>query len=78
MNVTDDRWQHRSRTVLVMRRLSYLLRDLGAAGAAANARAELASAHVRNLQAAVVAKQVLQRSGGHGVPLTPAAEPRVA
>lgn len=54
-----------------------LLRGLGPAGATANARAELTSAQERNLQAAIVAKRV-HRSGGAAVPLTAAAEARVA
>ena len=61
-----------------MRRFSLLLRGFGAAGAAANARAELDEAHVRSLQATLVAKRVRERSGPVGVPLTLAAEPRVA
>ncbi|CAN5823882.1 hypothetical protein BH23ACT2_BH23ACT2_19380 [soil metagenome] len=61
-----------------MRRFSTLLRGFGAAGAAANARAELESTYINNLRAAVVAKQVHQRSGGHGVPLTPSAGARAA
>lgn len=61
-----------------MRRFTLLVRGFGAAGAAANARAELESAHVQHLQAALVVKRVQQRSGGGGVPLTSPAEARVA
>ncbi|QXC59119.1 hypothetical protein KSP35_11905 [Aquihabitans sp. G128] len=61
-----------------MRRFTFLLGGLGAAGATANAKAELESAHVSNLQATLVATRVAQRSGSTGVPLTPAAEARVA
>ncbi|WP_426571213.1 hypothetical protein [Aquihabitans sp. McL0605] len=53
-----------------------LLRGLGTAGAAANARAELETAHVRNLQAALVVQRVNRSGAGH--PLLPAAEVRVA
>ena len=60
-----------------MRWIPLPLRGLGAAGATANARAELEQAHVRTLQAALVARRV-NRYGGSGEPLTPAAEARVA
>lgn len=53
-----------------------LLRGLGTAGATANARAELESAHVRHLQAALVAKRVNTSSAGK--PLSPLAGARVA
>ncbi|MCU1372636.1 MAG: hypothetical protein JWO77_3830 [Ilumatobacteraceae bacterium] len=53
------------------------LRGLGTAGATANARAELETAHIRTLQATVVAQRV-NRSGATGHPLLPAAEARVA
>lgn len=53
------------------------LRGLGTAGATANARAELESAHVRNLQAAIVVRRV-NRTGEPGTPLSPAADARVA
>ena len=61
-----------------MRRFTLLVRGFGAAGAAANARAELESAHVQHLQATLVAKRVHQRSGRVDVPLTSSAEARVA
>jgi hypothetical protein len=61
-----------------MRRFTSLLRGFGAAGAAANARAELEAAHVRTLQVALAAKRVHRRSGRPGVPLAPAAEARAA
>lgn len=77
MNVRDDRRQHPFRTVGAMTWLPSLLRGLGTAGATANARAELESAHVRNLQATIVAQRV-NRSGATGHPLLPAAEARVA
>lgn len=77
VNAGDDRRQHPVRTVLDMTWLPSLLRGLGTAGATANARAELESAHVRNLQAALVARRV-NRSDGSGHPLSPAAEARVA
>ncbi|HWJ98058.1 MAG TPA: hypothetical protein VNQ33_07855 [Acidimicrobiales bacterium] len=57
--------------------LPSLLRGLGTAGATANARAELETAHTRNLQAAIVAQRV-NRSGHAGRPLPPVAEARVA
>lgn len=60
-----------------MRWLTSPLRGLGTAGAVANAKAELESAHVRNLQAALVVRRV-NRSGRAGDPLSPAAEARVA
>jgi hypothetical protein len=47
-----------------------LLRGLGAAGAAANARAELDSARSTIRQAEIVACRV--NAAGSGVPLTPA------
>lgn len=78
MNVPDDRRQHRIRTVPGMRRFTLLLRGFGAAGAAANARAELETAHVQHLQAALVAKRVHQRSGSADDPLSSAAAARVA
>ncbi|HWJ61078.1 MAG TPA: hypothetical protein VNS19_03835 [Acidimicrobiales bacterium] len=56
--------------------LPSLLRGLGTAGATANARAELETAHVRTLQAAIVAQRVNRSGAGH--PLSPAAEARVA
>ena len=77
MNGGVGRAQQAIRTVDPMNWLLPLLRGLGTAGATANARAELTSAHERNLQAAVVAKRV-RRSGTPGIPLTPAAEARVA
>lgn len=61
-----------------MRRFTLLMRGFGAAGAAANARAELEAAHVQCLQAALVAKRVQQSSGRTDVPLTSAAVARVA
>ena len=60
-----------------MPQLTSLLRGLGTAGATANARAELETAHIRNLQATIVAQRV-NRSGHAGHPLSPAAEARVA
>jgi len=69
--------QHPFRTVRAMTWLPSLLRGLGTAGATANARDELESAHVRNLQATIVAQRV-NRSGTPGLPLSPAAEQRVA
>lgn len=60
-----------------MRRLTLLLRGFGAAGATANARSELESAHITCLQAAMVAKRVHQSSGRADVPLTSAAVARV-
>ena len=53
------------------------LRGLGTAGAVANAKAELETAHVRNLQATLVATRV-NRSGRAVDPLSTAAEARVA
>jgi len=73
----DDGPQHPFRTVRAMTWLPSLLRGLGTAGATANARAELETAHVRTLQAALVARRV-NGSGGAGVPLTSATEARVA
>jgi len=60
-----------------MPRLPSLFRGLGAEGAAANARAELETAHIRSVQAALVVKHI-QSSGRAGTPLGPAAEARVA
>jgi hypothetical protein len=77
VNAGVGRAQHRFRTVGAMTWLPSLLRGLGTAGATANARAEVETAHVRTLQAAVVAQRV-NRSGGHGLPLSPSAEARVA
>ncbi len=77
MNTRDDRTQHPVRTVAGMTWLPSLLRGLGTAGATANARDELDSAHVRNLQATLVVRRVT-RSGATGHPLLPAAEARVA
>ena len=77
MHAGDDGPQHPFRTVPAMTWLPSLLRGLGTAGATANARAELESAHVRTLQAAIVARRV-NGSGGAGVPLTSATEARVA
>jgi hypothetical protein len=77
VNARDDRLQHPIRTVSDMTWLPSLLRGLGTAGATANARAELESAYVRHLQAAIVAQRV-NRSGATGRPLLPAAEARVA
>ena len=76
MNARDDRAQHPFRTVPCMTWLPSLLRGLGTAGATANARAELETAHVRTLQAAIVAQRVNRSGAGH--PLSPAAEARVA
>ncbi len=61
-----------------MRRFTLLLRGLGVAGAAANARAELETAHIQCLQAALVVKRVHQSSGRADVTLTSAAVARVA
>ena len=77
MHAGDDGPQHPFRTVPAMTWLPSLLRGLGTAGATANARAELETAHVRTLQAALVARRV-NGSGGAGVPLTSATEARVA
>ena len=77
MNEGVGRAQQAIRTVDPMNWLLPLLRGLGTAGATANARAELTSVHDRNLQAAIVAKR-FHRSGTPGIPLTPAAEARVA
>lgn len=77
MNAGDDRTQHPFRTVRAMTWLPSLLRGLGTAGATANARAELETAHIRHLQATIVAQRV-NRSGPAGHPLSPAAEARVA
>ena len=77
MHAGDDGPQHPFRTVRAMTWLPSLLRGLGTAGATANARAELETAHVRTLQAALVARRV-NGSGGAGVPLTSATEARVA
>ena len=74
----NDHWtQHQIRTVPDMQWLPSIIRGLGTAGATANARAELETAHVRNLQATLVAQRV-NRSGATGHPLLPAAEARVA
>lgn len=78
MNVTDDRWQHQIRTVGSMRRFSSFMGGFGAAGAAANARAELETAHVTCLQAAMVARRVQQSSGRGDDPLSSPAVARVA
>jgi hypothetical protein len=59
-----------------MNRLLSPIRRLGAAGAAANARAELETEHLRTLQAATVAQRV--NCSGVGDPLIPAVEARVA
>ncbi|MGN6695684.1 MAG: hypothetical protein ACTHN0_16025 [Aquihabitans sp.] len=56
--------------------LHSLQRGLATDGATANARAELETAHVRNLQATLVAQRVNRSGGGH--PLSPTAEARVA
>lgn len=77
VNQGDDRPQHPIRTVTDMNWLPSLISGLGTAGATANARAELETAHVRNLQAAIVVQRV-NRSGATGHPLLPAAEARVA
>ena len=77
MNEGVGHRQQAVRTVRAMNWLLPLLRGLGTAGATANARAELASAHDRNLQAAVVAKRV-RCSGSTAAPLAPVAEARVA
>lgn len=60
-----------------MRWIPSPLRGLGAAGATANARAELETAHVRTLQATLVARRVM-RSGRTDEPLSPVTEARVA
>lgn len=78
MYVADDCRQHPIRTVSPMRRFTFLLRGFGAAGAAANARAELESAHIQCLQAAMVARRVQQSSGRADEPLSSAAVARVA
>ena len=77
MNRCDDRTQHPFRTFDHMNWLSSLISGLGTAGATANARAELETAHVRNLQATLVVQRV-NRSGATGHPLLPAAAVRVA
>lgn len=77
MYPTDDGAQHGFRTVLTMNWLPPVLRGLGTAGAEANARAELESAHIRTLQAAVVVGRV-QSYSAPGIPLSSAAEARVA
>lgn len=61
-----------------MRQFTSLMSGFGAAGAAANAKAELETAHTQRLQAALVAKRVNQRSGAASVPLTPATGRRAA
>ncbi|MFN8017266.1 MAG: hypothetical protein U0P45_03990 [Acidimicrobiales bacterium] len=53
-----------------------LLRGFGNAGATANARAELQTAHDRNLQAALVVQRVSR--AGAVTPLLAAPVPRVA
>lgn len=60
-----------------MRWIPSPLLGLGAAGATANARAELDSTYARTLQATLVVRRV-NRSGEIGDPLSPAAEARVA
>lgn len=77
MNAGVGREQQAVRTVPGMQRLLPLIRGLGAAGATANARAELQSAHDRTLQAAIVARRVTGSSPA-GRPLSPAAAARVA
>lgn len=69
--------QHGFRTVAAMNPLLSLLRGLGPAGATANARAELESAHLIALQAEIVARRV-NASGPADAPLAPAARARVA
>ena len=78
MNVADDRRQHRIRTVVSMRRFTSFMGGFGAAGATANARAELETAHVTCLQAAMVARRVQQSSGRADDPLSSPAVARVA
>ena len=56
--------------------LPHLFERLGNAGATANARAELEQAHLRNLQATIVATRVNRSSGDH--PLSSSAVARVA
>ena len=60
-----------------MRFVFSFVRGLGASGAAANARAELALAHDARLQAALVARRV-DRHLSSGAPLVPATVARVA
>jgi hypothetical protein len=60
-----------------MRFLLTFVRGLGASGAAANARAELALAHDAHLQAALVARRV-DRYASSGPPPVPATVARVA
>lgn len=55
-----------------MRQLTSLLRGLGAAGAAANARAELEREHSSHVQAEIVVRRV-GRAVTAGSPLTPPA-----
>jgi hypothetical protein len=69
--------QHRFRTVTPMNPLLSLLRGLGPAGATANARAELESAHLIALQAEILVRRV-NASGPADAPLAPAARARVA
>ena len=78
MNLADDNQQHARRTFKAMRRFTLILSGFGAAGAAANARAELTSAHDTHLQAALLVRRVQQSVGPAGVPLTPVAVARVA
>ncbi len=77
VNARDDPTQHPFSTVRAMTWLPSLLRGLGTAGATANARAELETAHIRTLQATIVAQRV-NRSGAIGDPLLSTAEARVA
>jgi hypothetical protein len=56
--------------------LPHLFQRLGSAGATANARAELEQAHLRNLQATIVASRVIRSSVD--LPLSSAAVARVA
>ncbi len=60
-----------------MQWFTLLVRGFGAAGATANARAQLEADHQIRLQAAVVAQRV-QRSGAPARPLEPVAGPRAA
>ena len=70
--------QHEIRTVSGMPRLPSLIRGLGAAGATANARAELESEHVRCVQAALLVKHLESSGRGHQPLGLAAAEARVA
>ncbi|HMS90010.1 MAG TPA: hypothetical protein PK748_12875 [Acidimicrobiales bacterium] len=56
-----------------MRQLTFLLRGLGAAGAAANARAELERDYSSHVQAEIVVRRV-RRTVTAGAPLTRSAE----